>query len=231
MKNTIKAMLVLSVAPFLITTTNVFACENSAEESKCVQVVVHNSVGQVAPDMVVYLQPLAGQVLPKSSQTITVAQQGEAFAPYITVSQTGKEVHFANKDMITHQIYSADSENSFSFTVRAGSEHVADADNFNEEAEIAMGCNIHDWMSGYLLVVGTPYFAKTDSNGQASFSVTELGKYRVVVWHPQLPTEHHRVSQEHDINDDALFQFALTKKLDEIPTQKNDDDFDFSSDY
>jgi len=209
--------------------TNAFACESSSDDSSCVQVFVNNSAGQVAPDMVVYLQPLAGQVLSKSDKTITVAQEGEAFSPYISVTQTGKQVHFANKDKITHQIYSADQSNSFSFTVRAGTEHVAE--HFDHEAEVAMGCNIHDWMSGYLLVVDTPYFGKTDSNGHVSFSVEEQGEYRVVVWHPQLPTEDHRVSEDHNITRDVTFRFALTKKLDDIPVQKNEDDFDFSTDY
>jgi len=229
LKNKITIALLVLFTPFLISVNKVIACENGAENSKCVQISVKGVEGNAATGMVVYLQPLDGQVLKKSTEKMTVSQQGTAFSPYITVSQTDTEVNFANKDDITHQIYSADSENKFSFTIRAGEDHLSKK--FNDESEIAMGCNIHDWMSGYLLIVDTPYFGKTDDNGEASFSVAELGKYRVVVWHPQLPTAHHRVSQEHNIVSDAVFNFSLNEKLEEIPTQKNEDDFDFNSDY
>ena len=42
---------------------------------------------------------------------------------------------------------------------------------FNKEAEIAMGCNIHDWMSGYLLIVDTPFFTKSDKNGDSEIII------------------------------------------------------------
>jgi len=205
------------------------ACTDKTDHNECIQINVQDYKGMPASDMVVYLQPLSGQQLSQSDEIVTVTQQNEAFAPYITVSQTKKQVNFVNQDDITHQIYSADSDNRFSFTIRAGSEHLANA--FDHEAEISMGCNIHDWMSGYLLVVDTPYFAKTDAQGQVRFSLSELGQYNIVVWHPQLPTQEHRVIQPQTITQSAEYNVSLTKKLDTIPTQQHNDDFDFLSGY
>jgi hypothetical protein len=51
------------------------------------------------------------------------------------------------------------------------------------------------------------------------------------VWHPQLSTANHRLSQEHDIVRDSTFNFVLPKDLESIPTQSSNDDFDFVSDY
>ena len=204
-------------------------CENQGEEGTCVQVSVQDKNGKVVPDIVVYLAPLDGQKLSQSSDVVTVSQKNKAFSPYITVSQTQKTVHFVNQDDITHHIYSADNDNKFAFKIRAGHEHSTES--FNDEAEIAMACNIHDWMSGYLLVVDTPYFSKTDANGKASFQIKESGNYNVIVWHPQLPTEQNRLYQKYNVTNNLELSFTLPKELLNVPNQENSDGFDFDSSY
>jgi len=229
MKNKAIIILLSLLTSVFVSTTHAATCESNAKDEKCVQISVQDKNGKAVADMVVYLAPLDGQKLIQSSNVVTVSQQNKAFSPYITVSQTKKTVHFVNQDDITHHIYSADSDNKFAFKIRAGDEHLAD--NFTKEAEIAMACNIHDWMSGYLLVVDTPYFAKTNEKGEAFFAIKELGNYNVVVWHPQLPTEQHRLFQKQNITDNTQLSFTLPKDLENIPTQENSDGFDFDSDY
>ena len=46
-----------------------------------------------------------------------------------------------------------------------------------------MGCNIHDQMLAYIQVVNTPFFAKTDTHGNATLPVLPAGKYTLKVWH------------------------------------------------
>jgi len=229
MKNKAIFILLTLLPSFFVPTTHASTCKSNAKDNKCVQISVQGKNGKSISNIVVYLEPLEEQKLFQSSEIVTVSQNNKAFAPYITVSQTKKMVHFVNQDDITHHIYSADNENKFAFKIRAGHEHLTE--DFNKEAEIAMACNIHDWMSGYLLVVDTPYFAKTNNNGEASFIIKEEGNYNVIVWHPQLPTEQHRLFQKHKIIDDLALNFTLPKDLENIPTQENHDDFDFDSDY
>lgn len=204
-------------------------CKGKTSSNTCVQVSILHKNGDVASDVVVYLLPLAGQKLPKTSDIVTISQRNQAFSPYITVSQINNEVNFANKDDITHHIYSAGSDDKFAFKIKAGEEHLSEP--FKHETEVAMGCNIHDWMSGTLLVVDTPYFGKTDSKGNIDFVLSELGKYQIIVWHPQLPVDTHRVSQDHNILGDSTFKMVLPRALTPIPEQKNDNDFDFVSGY
>ncbi|KGJ86964.1 cupredoxin domain-containing protein [Colwellia psychrerythraea] len=218
------------LASFLLISLTSWTAEAcSTENSNCVQVKVNNIKNIPLENMVVYLEPLAGQVLPQQNEKVTISQHSKSFIPYISVSQSTAPVSFENKDDITHHIYSADSENKFSFKIRAGK--TDSKTQFNHAAEIAMGCNIHDWMSGYLLIVDTPYFAKTDAQGLASFSLKELGKYRVVVWHPQMRTENNRMFLEKDVLTNDAVIVTLKQGMDEIPAQKSDEDFDFLSDY
>ena len=193
------------------------------------QVFVNSKKGQELADMVVYLEPLDGQVLEKSSKKIVVGQLGKSFTPYISVSQINSKVSFVNQDDITHHIYSAGNENKFSFKIRAGQTN--SSTEFDHASEVAMGCNIHDWMSGYLLVVNTPYFGKTDKHGQVSFNIAKQGKYRIVVWHPQMQNENSRMIKEKVIVANSDLTFTLENEMADIPLQESDDDFDFLSDY
>ncbi|WP_439569395.1 hypothetical protein [Sphingopyxis sp.] len=50
---------------------------------------------------------------------------------------------------------------------------------------MALGCNIHDQMRGYLRVVDTPFAAKTDQNGIVRLSGMAAGGHQLTVWHPR----------------------------------------------
>ncbi|WP_085300488.1 cupredoxin domain-containing protein [Cognaticolwellia mytili] len=180
-------------------------------------------------DMVAYLEPIDDIKLEKVTKIIEVGQLGRAFTPYISVMQRGNSVDFRNRDDITHHIYSPVGENKFSFKIKAGQSQ--SKDDFEELGEVAMGCNIHDWMSGYLLVVDTPLFAKSDPLGQISLDVQQTGKYKLIIWHPQLDAENNRVSREISFPKDNKVTMTITNKILMISEQKNEEDFDFLSDY
>jgi hypothetical protein len=227
-----KIIIFFLIVLFALSTAKAFGisnCNDDSAQSICVQVIVKSKAAQALADMVVYLAPLDGQVLDKSSKETKIGQRGKSFNPYISVSQVNSKINFVNQDDITHHIYSAGSDNKFSFKIRAGQTNASTQ--FNHASEVAMGCNIHDWMSGYLLVVNTPYFGKTDKHGQVSFDITELGRYQIVVWHPQLQNENNRLSKEAIVATNSTIIFALEHEMAEIPLQESDDDFDFLSDY
>jgi plastocyanin len=194
-----------------------------------IKVTVINNNNEPIPDMVVYLQPLDATVFESSSDIIEIGQFEKSFTPHISVMQQGTSVKFRNKDDITHHIYSPIGENKFSFKVRAGHEQIKN--DFNQLGEVAMGCNIHDWMSGYLLVLDTPLFAKTNSDGQIEMSALPQGKYNVNVWHPQIDEVEHLISQEINLSINANITIKIARDLIVLPAQEHEDDFDFLSDY
>jgi hypothetical protein len=51
---------------------------------------------------------------------------------------------------------------------------------------VILGCNIHDWMVGYIYVSESPYFAKTNAQGKAVLTDLPARIYVARVWHPQL---------------------------------------------
>jgi hypothetical protein len=45
---------------------------------------------------------------------------------------------------------------------------------FDKPGVVVLGCNIHDSMVAWLLVVDTPYFARPDQNGVATLASKRL---------------------------------------------------------
>ena len=112
-----------------------------------------------------------------------IEQLDREFLPYLTVIQQGTTVTFPNRDPILHHIYSFSPAKPFEiklYTGRSPSEIV-----FDKAGVVTLGCNIHDWMVAYVLVVSTPHFARTDAAGLARLRDLPAGAYEVRAWHPQ----------------------------------------------
>lgn len=186
---------------------------------------------QAVKDIVVYARPSEYiKNIPSNAKVLLIGQKDKKFSPYITVMQKGQAINFVNHDDITHHIYSVSGKNRFEFKIRSGVEKMTEPMLVTEE--IAMGCNIHDWMSGYTLVVDTPYYGKTDELGHIIFTLPHAGKYVITVWHPQLDVENNRVSQTVTIdNSNMKVTISLPKKLLLIPKQTGQDEFDFIEEY
>jgi len=197
--------------------------------AQTITVTVFDSNEKALPNVVVYLEPPKNMTLAVSNKTLEITQIDKSFSPYIGVMQKGGSVKFQNKDNITHHIYSPVGDNRFAFKLKAGKERIKN--DFPTAGTVAMGCNIHDWMSGHLLILETPYFAKTDEMGKVSINVAQGGEYKVVVWHPQMREKDHRMSQMITLDNTATVNMTLLKPLAQLPTQKTDEDFDFLSDY
>ena len=93
-------------------------------------------------------------------------------------------VTFPNHDDVRHQVYSFSPAKRFELPLYAGvpAEPVV----FDKPGVVVLGCNIHDWMVGYIYVSDSPYFAKTGKDGKAIIADLPTRVYAVRVWHPQL---------------------------------------------
>ena len=59
---------------------------------------------------------------------------------------------------------------------------------FDRAGVVTLGCNIHDRMVGWIVVVDTPYYARTPAvPGQAQIDNVPPGAYTLRTWHGRLP--------------------------------------------
>ena len=141
-------------------------------------VEVRDGRGSPVTDAVVYAIP-EGKVPPPPARRAVVDQKNRMFIPHVLPIQTGTAVSFPNSDNVRHQVYSFSPAKRFQLPLYAGTP--AEPVVFDKPGVVAIGCNIHDQMSAYLVVVDTPYFAKT-ADGRALLTGLPEGKYDVRVW-------------------------------------------------
>lgn len=147
-----------------------------------VDALVLNPAGVGVADAAVVLLPQA-PMKARSSARASIEQRGREFLPYVTVVQTGTSIEFPNNDPIKHHVYSFSPPKQFEIKLYAGkpSQPVV----FDKPGEVVIGCNIHDWMEAHVLVVDTPYFAKTSADGKALIANVPPGRYKLQLWQPQ----------------------------------------------
>ena len=144
-----------------------------------------SKTNQPVADAVVSLVPLTDVVKPIESATrIEIVQQDRSFVPYVTPVRVGTEVHFPNRDKIKHHAYSNSPAKNFELPLYAGEAKAPII--FDRAGIVAVGCNIHDWMIAYVVVVDTPWFAKTGADGKAVIPSVPAGRFRAEVWQPRL---------------------------------------------
>ena len=82
-----------------------------------------------------------------------------------------------------HHVYSFSPAKRFELPLYAGvpSQPVL----FDKAGVVVLGCNIHDWMVGYVYVSDSPWFGKTGADGGVRDRRPAPRRYIVRVWHPQ----------------------------------------------
>lgn len=140
--------------------------------------------GKPVGDAVVTLEPTEGiSSVPGEGRTFEIVQSDQEFAPYVTVVPVGATVVFPNRDTVQHHVYSLSRPKKFEFPLYDPGKSAQLV--FDQPGVITLGCNIHDWMLAYLVVVPTPHFAQSDATGQAALAAPP-GNYTLEIWHPRL---------------------------------------------
>ena len=185
-----------------------FIC--AAAHAGSISVTVLDSGARPLADAVVYVEPEPGQVVPKQLRSTEIEQKGRKFSPLVTVVQTGTAILFPNNDTVRHHIYSFSPAKVFEQKLYSGVPEKPIT--FDKPGTVVLGCNIHDQMLAYILVVDTPYFAKTDASGKAKIEVPVSGKLRLKAWHFGLPAADVPEQPVVFKNGEAVASFKLNAK-------------------
>lgn len=165
---------------------------------------------------------------PSNSKTATMKQINQQFVPHILVVNKGTQVQFPDTDKVLHHVYSFSEAKTFEVAIYK--EDIKRHITFDKAGIVELGCNIHDWMLGYLYVAHSTIFAQTSSSGQASFTNVPLGSYQVKVWHPRLDLRD--IQSEHTIevvSENMSVEIELSQDI--LPSYTEFDDVHGFSDY
>ncbi len=158
-------------------------CLTYAASAGVVSVSAKTPAGQPAVDTVVIFDPLDGNAPPPGHGPAVIDQIDKHFKPTVSVIRTGTTVDLPNSDSIRHEVYSVSPPHPFKIKLYASSHH--EQVTFDKPGLLVLGCNIHDSMVAFVVVVDTPYFAKILATATANLNLP-AGNYRLRVWHPKL---------------------------------------------
>lgn len=144
---------------------------------------VRTPQGAPIENAVVWLESSAPQKLRLPAKT-EIQQIKLEFVPFVTVLPLGTRVEFPNRDRVKHHVYSFSDAKNFEIQLYSGSP--AEPIVFDKPGVVVLGCNIHDWMEAYVVIVESNWFAKADAAGHAVLEAVPPGRYSAHVWHPYL---------------------------------------------
>ncbi len=137
-----------------------------------------------AENIAVYVDAIPGKTFDAPSQHITIDQRKMTFVPHVAVVLKGTTVDFLNSDPVGHNVYwpSVSGNKKLAHNMGTWPKGQSKAFQFNDLGVASLLCNVHPEMSGYVVVVATPYFAVTNKDGDFEIKNVPDGKYTLKTW-------------------------------------------------
>jgi plastocyanin len=150
-----------------------------------VDVQVTDTAGKPLPGAAVFLESKEARAASKPLAGVDVVQANRQFQPVVSVVTVGTPVSFPNRDTVRHHVYSFSPVKKFEIKLYVGTPTAPVV--FDAPGIAALGCNIHDTMAAWVVVVDTPYNGLSGADGKLSLAAVPAGSYRLRAWHPGLP--------------------------------------------
>src|SRR5215475_9559043 len=150
-------------------------------QAKRYEIVTKGGVLSTQPPLaVVYLEGNFPQ--PASLPMKEVAQKDLTFVPALLPIEVGTRVTFPNLDDTYHNIFSYSPTKRFDLGRYRPEERPIPSVVFDNPGLVTLRCDIHEHMRGLILVLSTPYFVMTDTNGHFRLSGLPAGHYTLKAW-------------------------------------------------
>lgn len=111
-----------------------------------------------------------------------IIQKNLAFEPALLAVPTGTKVEFPNQDDVYHNVFSYSPAKRFDLGRYRPEERPIPSQVFDKPGLVTLRCDIHEHMRALILVLNTPHFVLTDSNGRFRLSGVPAGRYTLKAW-------------------------------------------------
>lgn len=132
----------------------------------------------------VYVDAIPGKTFDPPSQHIVIDQKKMTFIPHVVAVLKGTTVDFLNSDPVGHNVYwpSISGNKKLAHNLGTWPKGEKKSFQFNDLGTASLLCNVHPEMSGYVVVVPTPYSAVTNKEGEFEIKDVPAGKYTLKTW-------------------------------------------------
>ena len=152
-------------------------------------------------DIVVYIDSIPGKAFPPPVLHAVMDQVRMEFVPHVLVILKGTSVNFLNDDPVQHNVYwpAIDNDRKLAHNMGTWPQGIVKSFTFDELGVVPLLCKVHSEMSGYIVVVPTPYFAVTDKEGNYTIKNVPPGRYTVKTWSEEAKPTTQAVTVQADI--------------------------------
>jgi plastocyanin len=139
--------------------------------------------GVLAPYPPFAVVSLEGNFPPARTTSVQqMSQKDLAFVTPLLPVRVGTRVEFPNLDDTHHNIFSFSPAKRFDLGRYTAQERPIPSQVFDKPGLVTLRCDIHEHMRGLILVLDTPFFAKTDAEGRFKLGGLPAGRYKLKVW-------------------------------------------------
>lgn len=135
----------------------------------------------------VWIGAITGKTFTPPAKQAIIDQKHMKFIPHVLVILKGTTVNFLNSEPTLHNVFWPSVGDNKKLANNLGTRPMGKTVSFtfNNLGVIPLLCNVHQEMSGYIVVVSTPYFTVTGPDGSFSINGVPPGHYTLKFWNEE----------------------------------------------
>lgn len=166
--------------------------------------------GQGLANTVVSLTDISqGVALGASASPRGIDQRGCRFTPHAQLAGIGQVVEIRNSDPVSHNIHTVAFDNRPINRMQPPALEKLEV-TFRAPEKVKVKCDIHEWMSGWIVVIEHPYHDITGTDGSFVLENVPPGTYTLEVWHEDLGSTTRTVTVTAGQSTEASFELGAT---------------------
>lgn len=150
-----------------------------------------------------------GLPTPPSEAPLQLDQQKCVFIPHVLIVPVDTPFKVLNSDNTTHNFHAIGTENKEINKNQSKNNRKPIPVQFAHPEVVRVVCDVHSWMSAWIVVAEHPYYALTDPEGGFRLDNVPAGRYQIKAWHEQLGEQTSEVTVEVNQETVADFEFSL----------------------
>lgn len=150
--------------------------------------------------------PAGGAAAPTAP--VVIDQKGCRYDPHVVGVRVNQPLKLHNSDGLLHNVHALPKVNTPFNMAMPANRTEAETKFGKEEGMFLVKCDVHPWMTSYVGVFGSPYFAVSGKDGKFTIPNLAAGTYELEAWHEKLGTKTATVTVTADKAATADFAFA-----------------------
>ena len=142
-------------------------------------------------NVVVTLVGAEGTASPRAD--VEIDQEGCVYSPHVQAVPAGSTVTLVNSDDVLHNVHTYRGTNTV-FNIAMPIQGQRIQRQFDEPGVVSVKCDVHSWMSAYVVVTDSEFHTVSDDAGAFTLEGVPAGTYTLRAWHESLGTVEQQVT-------------------------------------